>query len=41
MKEEYIVTIEKLLEDCEDMELLDFIFQLLHKASLQKIREAG
>lgn len=41
MKEDYIETIKMLLNECEDLELLDFIFQLLHKASLQETKQAG
>ena len=41
MKEDYIETIKRLLNECEDLELLDFIFQLLHKASLQETAQVG
>jgi len=33
MKEEYIEYINKQLEKCEDIELLDLIFQLLVKSN--------
>jgi hypothetical protein len=32
MQEEYIKTITKLLHECRDLELLDFIMQLLQKS---------
>lgn len=32
MKEEYITTIINILQKCEDIELLDFILQLLQKS---------
>ena len=32
MKEQYIKDITELLEECEDLSLLDFIYQLLYKA---------
>lgn len=31
MKEEYISAIVKMVENCQNIELLDFIFQLLKK----------
>ena len=31
MKEEYINAINNLLQHCNDIELIDFIYQLLHK----------
>ena len=33
MQEEYINTIHKLLQECSDIELLDFIMQLLQKST--------
>ena len=33
MREEYIQAISKRLEDCQDIWLLDFIFQLLVKSA--------
>ena len=36
MQKEYIPQINKLLHECDDIELLEIILQLLHKASLQK-----
>lgn len=33
MREEYIQAISKRLEDCQDIRLLDFIFQLLVKSA--------
>ncbi len=35
MKEEYIQTITELLKQCNDISLLDLIFQLLKKHSTQ------
>lgn len=35
MKNEYIQEIIKLLQDCNDTDLLDLIFQLLKKRSTQ------
>lgn len=35
MKDEYINEIIKLLKNCKDLSLLDFIFQLLKKHSAQ------
>lgn len=32
MKEQYITDIIELLNQCEDLSLLDFIYQLLYKA---------
>lgn len=32
MKEEYITNIIQLMQQCNDLELLDFIFQLLNKS---------
>jgi len=32
MREEYIQSIEKMLHRCDDISLLDFIFQLLQKS---------
>lgn len=32
MKEEYITAIKKLLQECNDLELLDLILQLLGKS---------
>ena len=32
MHEEYIIEINKMLELCDDVELLDFIFRLLQKS---------
>ena len=32
MKEQYTKEIMELLEQCEDLSLLDFIYQLLYKA---------
>lgn len=32
MKDEYIESIKKLLDQTEDVQLLDLIFQLLHKS---------
>lgn len=35
MKEQYIRTITELLQQCNDLKLLDLIFQLLKKRSTQ------
>ena len=35
MKDEYIQAITELLKNCNDISLLDFIFQLLKKHSAQ------
>lgn len=35
MKNEYIEQITKLLQDCDDISVLDLIFQLLKKRSKQ------
>ena len=32
MREEYINTISQLLQKCDDIELLDFVMQLLQKS---------
>ena len=32
MREEYIITITQLLNECNDIELLDFVMQLLQKS---------
>lgn len=34
MKEEYVESIKQMLEKCEDVALLDLIFQLLKKVEL-------
>lgn len=31
MKNEYITAINNMLNNCQDMELIDFIYQLLYK----------
>lgn len=33
MKEEYITKIIELLQKCNDIELLDLVFKLLHKST--------
>jgi hypothetical protein len=37
MKEEYISTIIKLLENCDDIEMLEIILQLLQKSRNQML----
>ena len=40
MKEEYISTIIKLLQKCDDLEMLEIIMQLLQKSRNQVVNTA-
>ena len=39
LKQEYINAIDALLINCEDLDIMDFIFQMLQKIVLMKLKE--
>lgn len=41
MKKEYISTINKLLENCDDIEMLEIILQLLQKSRNQMLNQSS